>query len=144
MASTEDSNEAPILKFNIVSCTPSDAVDFVGGITMKFKYLYEEFVGKIVRSFYRRGYVFRGELDAPTNEDICTQVVGSTGKYFSMTEEKSGADLIWNDRTKNKFYFFGSKSAVVKAMHIITHRIKICTERLYSTDFKLCPVPLNK
>ena len=113
------------LTSNGTECTTS----LIAKLTRNFTLLEPEFVGRLMVRIYNRGYAVKGILPAPLNRDIACRVIGSGGKYLRLTTEKCQIDFIWQDNTSNTFIFFGDHAGVTKAMNVINHRIKICSER---------------
>ena len=113
------------LTSNGTECTTS----LIAKLTRNFTLLEPEFVGRLMVRIYNRGYAVKGILPAPLNRDIACRVIGSGGRYLRLTTEKCQIDFIWQDNTTNTFIFFGDHAGVIKAMNVINHRIKICSER---------------
>ena len=69
--------------------------------------------------------IMEGFLYAPTDPDICKQVIGKNGYYFHITTKKQDIAMIWHERdlARPVFRFWGEKFKVIKAMNIIRHRI---------------------
>ena len=69
--------------------------------------------------------IMEGFLYAPTDPDVCRQVIGTGGCYFHQTTTKQDIAMIWHDRTPHRpvFRFWGQKYNLIRAMNIIKHRI---------------------
>tara|TARA_B110001450_G_C17517362_1_gene439051 strand:- start:375 stop:830 length:456 start_codon:yes stop_codon:yes gene_type:complete len=69
--------------------------------------------------------IMEGFLYAPTDPDVCRQVIGTGGCYFHQTTTKQDIAMIWHDRTPHRpvFRFWGQKYNIIRAMNIIKHRI---------------------
>jgi len=69
--------------------------------------------------------IMEGFLYAPTDSDVCRQVIGAGGCYFHQTTTQQDIAMIWHDRTPHRpvFRFWGKKYNLIRAMNIIKHRI---------------------
>lgn len=69
--------------------------------------------------------IMEGFLYAPTDSDVCRQVIGTGGCYFHQTTTQQDIAMIWHDRTPHRpvFRFWGKKYNLIRAMNIIKHRI---------------------
>jgi len=56
--------------------------------------------------------------------DTIKQVIGSGGCYFKKTTSECDLDLLWHNRTKNTFEFWGPMPSIKNAIFIINKRIK--------------------
>ena len=92
-----------------------------------------EFLSNLREKMNSDNEIVKGFLYAPKNIDQVKTVIGLGGCYFHLTTKNSGVDFIWHDRKDKKFYFWGEKWKVIKAMNIINHRKNIISER-FSTD----------
>lgn len=88
-----------------------------------------EFVASLTERLDVEATIMEGFLYAPTNSDICRQVIGKDGCYFHMTTSQQDIAMIWHDRAGQRpiFRFWGEKFRVIKAMNIIRHRIHMKT-----------------
>jgi len=104
-------------------------------ITQEFKdNLLKNLESRPVELFDEQGRVnpnatCRGFLNVPDCEtqdglNIIRQVIGKGGCYFHMTTDNTGIDFIWHDRAQNKFFFWGTKYSLIRAMKIISRRLE--------------------
>ena len=82
----------------------------------------QEFISALEKKLNNNDVIFQGFLNAPV-EDVCKQVIGKGGCYFYQTTTKNDIAMIWHDRIKNRFLFWGPKFNLIKSMNIIKHRI---------------------
>ena len=82
----------------------------------------QNFMASLEKKLNSNDVIFEGFLYAP-EENICKQVIGKKGCYFYQTTTKNDIAMIWHDREKNKFLFWGPKINLIKSMNIIKHRI---------------------
>jgi hypothetical protein len=73
-------------------------------------------------SLLRNDVICRGFMYAPTDERVTRRVIGENGYFFKITTEYTGINFIWHERSKNIFYFWGSKHNVINAMNKIYER----------------------
>ena len=78
----------------------------------------------------RRGFINVPDSTTQAGLGIIRQLIGRGGCYFHLTTENTGIDFIWHDRAQNKFFFWGTKYPLIRAMKIIDSRIRNVTERM--------------
>ena len=61
--------------------------------------------------------------------EIPNAVIGKGGCYFHLTTTNTKIEFIWHDRAQNRFFFWGTKFPLIKAMNIILHRITLVSQR---------------
>ena len=84
-----------------------------------------EFIEEIKTKLNTDDEIMEGFLYAPTDPDICKQVIGKGGYYFHLTTKQQDIAMIWHERdlARPVFRFWGEKFKLIKAMNIIRHRI---------------------
>jgi len=80
----------------------------------------------------RRGFLNVPDCTTDDGQNIIRQVIGRGGCYFHLTTQNTGIDFIWHDRAQNKFFFWGTKYPLIRAMKIIDKRISMVTQRMES------------
>ena len=85
--------------------------------------LYDE-QGRLNKDATCRGFLNVPDCDTQEGIDIIRQVIGKGGCYFHMTTDNTGIDFIWHDRAQNKFFFWGTKYSLIRAMKIISRRLE--------------------
>ena len=86
--------------------------------------------GRINAASTCRGFLNVPDCTTQPGQDIIRQVIGKGGCYFHMTTQNTGIDFIWHDRAQNKFFFWGTKFPIIRAMKVIDRRITIVTNRM--------------
>lgn len=95
--------------------------------------LYDE-NGRINKDATSRGFLNVPDCETQEGLNIIRQVIGKGGCYFHMTTQNTGIDFIWHDRAQNKFFFWGTKYPLIRAMKIINSRLEIVKARMTTTD----------
>ena len=106
-----------------------DALSKIKGFTADFSNLSADqaFIDSLTEKLDTDGSILEGYLYAPTDPDVCRQVIGKDGCYFHITTQKQDIAMIWHDRTCNRpvFRFWGEKHNLVRAMNAIRYRIAL-------------------
>ena len=131
--STKTQVHTPKIYFKFSPLTPEQALNEISTYTEDFdpKYnLTQEFQDNLTQSINSRDTTFRGFLDVSSyHPDIIKQVIGKGGCYFHLTTTNTKIEFIWHDRAQNRFFFWGTKFPLIKAMNIILHRIILVSQR---------------
>jgi hypothetical protein len=87
----------------------------------------QAFIDSLTEKLDTDGSILEGYLYAPTDPDVCRQVIGKDGCYFHMTTQKQDIAMIWHDRSCSRpvFRFWGEKQNLVRAMNAIRYRIAL-------------------
>lgn len=129
--------QQPKIYFKFTPLDAETALNEISTYTNDFDPIYKisaEFKETLTNSINSRDTTLRGFLNVPENPDIIRQVIGKGGCYFHMTTSNTGIDFIWHDRSANKFFFWGTKYPLIRAMNIISKRLDIVSERMKSSS----------
>lgn len=117
--------------FKFTPMTGHDALEQIKNATNDFDQSFgipQDFVDTLTTNVEPLQLVQQGFLYAPTDPDVTRQVIGKGGCYFHLTTQNCAIHFIWHDRQSNKFLFWGDKFPLIRAMKIISSRIRKYSE----------------
>lgn len=126
----QTNHQAP-LYFKFTPFTGSEALQQIKNATNDFDEAFgipQDFVDTLSSTLEPLELVQQGFLYAPRNPNVTRQVIGKAGCYFHLTTANCGIHFIWHDHKSSKFLFWGDKYPLIKAMKIITSRIRKYSE----------------
>lgn len=86
--------------------------------------------GKLNPNSTCRGFLTVPDCETQEGLNLIRQVIGKGGCYFHLTTQNTGIDFIWHDRAQNKFFFWGTKYPLIRALKIIHNRIQLVRARM--------------
>ena len=131
--SSNSTNSPKKMYYSFTSLNAETALNEINTYTNDFDPVYkisQEFKDTLTSNINERDTTLRGFLNVPQDPNIIRQVIGKGGCYFHMTTQNTGIDFIWHDRSANKFYFWGTKFPLIRAMNIIHKRLEIVSQRM--------------
>ena len=131
--SSNSTNSTKKMYYSFTSLDAETALNEIYTYTNDFDPVYkisQEFKDTLTSNINERDTTLRGFLNVPQDPNIIRQVIGKGGCYFHMTTQNTGIDFIWHDRSANKFYFWGTKFPLIRAMNIIHKRLEIVSQRM--------------
>ena len=134
--SSNSTNSTKKMYYSFTTLDAETALNEINTYTNDFDPIYkisQEFKDTLTSNINERDTTLRGFLNVPQDPNIIRQVIGKGGCYFHMTTQNTGIDFIWHDRSANKFYFWGTKFPLIRAMNIIHKRLEIVSERMAMT-----------
>lgn len=134
--SSNSTNSTKKMYYSFTTLDAETALNEINTYTNDFDPVYkisQEFKDTLTSNINERDTTLRGFLNVPQDPNIIRQVIGKGGCYFHMTTQNTGIDFIWHDRSANKFYFWGTKFPLIRAMNIIHKRLEIVSQRMAMT-----------
>ena len=131
--SPNSSNSTKKMYFKFTELDAETALNEINTYTNDFDPIYKispEFKDTLTENINGRETTQRGFLNVPQDPNIIRQVIGRGGCYFHMTTQNTGIDFIWHDRSANKFFFWGTKYPLIRAMNIIHKRLEMVSQRM--------------
>lgn len=110
------------IMFEINEIKHSEVLALLLKMTNNFKHISAESTGYMIKGMYNKNIIFMGTFPTPIPfiKNLLFERYNLCLKNISM---KSKTNFIWEDLEKNTIVFFGSKSNVVRAMHMLQSRI---------------------
>jgi hypothetical protein len=109
-------------RFPLTKQTSQESIQAISAVTNGQINL--PYVAVMLETIQKRKHTWFSVLDAPIQTDLNKQIIGKDGLHFKMFTTKYGVDLMWHDRTTNRFLLWGPKIGLLSALHALTRHIK--------------------
>ena len=118
-------------RFPLKKYTSQESIHMIH--TMTNSLINSQYLAVMLETIQRRQYTWSSFLEASLPETLIKQIIGKNGLHLKQFTTKYGVDLIWHDRASNRFFVWGSKSALISTLYALKHHIKRFQVK-YATD----------
>ena len=111
-------------RFPIIKSNTNDSLHHIYTVTNGYSGININYIAEMIAAIQKRKHSWSGYLDAPTEVALIKQIIGKNGFHLKQFTNKYGLDLIWHDRTANKFHAWGPKANLISALYALKRQIK--------------------